>query len=482
MCQHYLWNILHLRHTQGFFSKWRIHLLRRRCIQIHRFLRRVLLFGVALLLLVGTLPPAVPVAEAANDQGPLLAAWKASELVGVSYLYGGENPEQGMDNSGLVYYTYQALGVDMPRTLAAQAGFGSVVKRSALTAGDLVFFNSPSSSRVSHVGIYLGDDVFVASSSTTNGVTRRDFSSSYYQEHFAGARRISSAKFLPLYQVLRQQAVDSIGIPYANGGSSSSGLDNVGLVKFLYGQVFLTVPDTLAELAESGIAISRGNLRAGDMVFFRGATLSKAYRVGMYIGEDQFVITDAGFGQVVQRDLDDSFYASRYIGARRPYANFVQPAGFSTPDAPAEPPVPAEPQPAPEPEPEPEPAPEPSVADQIIAEALPHLGKPYVLGANGPTAFDCSGFTKYVYARFGYRLPRASYSQATVGITVAFDQLQPGDLIFFKNTWRNDGRVDHVAIYMGDGKIVHAITSGVQVSSLRGYWVDHYSGARRVLP
>lgn len=442
----------------------------------------MLLFGVALLLLIGTLPPAIPVAEAANDRGPLLAAWKASELVGVSYRYGGEDPAQGMDNSGLVYYTYQTLGVDMPRTLAAQAGFGSAVSKSALTAGDLVFFSSPSSSRASHVGIYLGDDVFVASSSTTNGVTRRDFSSSYYQQYFAGARRISSEQFLPLYQVIGQHATASLGTPYVDGGSSSGGLDNVGLVKFLYGQVFLTVPDSLAELAETGIAIARGNLRPGDMVFFRGATLPSAYRVGMYIGEDQFVITDAAFGQVVQRDLNDSFYAGRYIGARRPYANFLPPASFSVPSEPEEPPAPVEPEPEPDPEPQPEPEPEPSVADQIIAEALLHLGKPYVLGADGPNTFDCSGFTQYVYAKSGYKLPRASYNQATVGAAVAFELLQPGDLVFFKNTWRNDGRVDHVAIYMGDGKIVHAITSGVQVSSLRGYWVDHYSGARRILP
>lgn len=429
-----------------------------------------MLFGVALLLLLGTLPGTTPAVEAANDRGPLLAAWKASQLVGVSYRYGGETPEQGMDNSGLVYYTYQALGVDMPRTLAAQASFGSAVSRNALTAGDLVFFSSPSSSRVSHVGIYLGDDVFVASSSTTDGVTRRDFSSTYYQQYFAGARRVSPEQFLSLQQVIGHQAAASIGIAYADGGSSSSGLDNVGLVKFVYGQFFLAVPNTLAELAETGSSVTRANLRAGDMVFFRGATQAKAYRVGLYIGEDQFVITDASFGQVVKRDLTDSFYSGRYIGARRPYANFVQPAGFSLPDKPVDPPAPVEPEPM------------PSIADRIIAEALLHLEKPYVLGADGPNAFDCSGFTQYVYAKFGHKLPRASYSQATFGSSVGFDQLQKGDLVFFKNTWRNDGRVDHVAIYMGDGKIVHAITSGVQVSTLKGYWVDHFSNARRVLP
>lgn len=421
-----------------------------------------------MLLLTG-MPPAVPEAQASNSQGPLLAAWMASELVGVPHSYGGASPTQGFDNCGLVYHVYQSLGVSMPRTVAAQSKFGTVVSKNQLVAGDVVFFKSPSSSAVSHVGIYLGDGDFVASSSDTNGVVRRNLSQSYYVTHWVGARRVSASAFAPLYQVIGQQARESIGIPYRDGGASSRGVDNVGLVTYLYGQYYLQVPNTLEQLAETGVSVSEANLRPGDMIFFRGSTLPKPYRVGMYVGNNQFVITDSGFGEVVLRDLRDSWYSSRYLGARRPWADFAAPESFSSPTEPTSPPTqpPADPQ--------------PSVAEQIAAEALKHLGKPYVLGANGPNAFDCSGFTRYVYGRFGFRLPRASYSQATVGTAVSRQNLQIGDLVFFRNTWRSNGQVDHVAIYIGDNQIVHSITSGVRVNSLTGYWLDHYAGARRLL-
>ena len=106
-------------------------------------------------------------------------------------------------------------------------------------------------------------------------------------------------------------------------------------------------------------------------------------------------------------------------------------------------------------------------------------GKPYKLGATGPNVFDCSGFVRYVFGQVGISLPRSSTSQSQAGTAVSRDQLKPGDLVFFKNTWRNNGQIDHVAVYLGDGQIVHAITSGVRTNRLSGYWLDHYASARR---
>ncbi|MGI6358782.1 MAG: C40 family peptidase [Bacillota bacterium] len=438
----------------------------------------MLLLSVALMLVIAGLPPGAPMAQAANSQGPLLAAWMASELVGVPHAYGGSNPEQGLDNCGLVHYVYRSLGVDMPRSVASQAKFGKVVDKSRLVAGDLVFFNSPSSSSVSHVGIYLGDGDFVASSSDTNGVVRRNLSQSYYSKHWAGARRVDASEFLPLYQVIGEKAKASVGIPYRDGGASADGLDNVGLVTYLYSFHYLQVPESLGQLAESGVRVSKSSLRPGDMVFFRGATLPKPYRVGMYVGNNQFVITDKGFGKVVLRDLRDAWYSDRYLEARRPWATFVAPKSFSTPPAqPSEPPTkPTEP-----PTQQSPPGPQPSVAEHIVEEAMKHLGKPYALNAKGPDVFDCSGFSRYVFGRFGYSLPRASYNQAKMGSAVSRQGLQAGDLVFFKNTWRNNGDIDHVAIYIGNNQVIHAITSGVKINKLTGYWLDHYATARRVL-
>jgi lipoprotein Spr len=121
-----------------------------------------------------------------------------------------------------------------------------------------------------------------------------------------------------------------------------------------------------------------------------------------------------------------------------------------------------------------------TTADQIISTGLKYQGVPYQFGAkSGRTdAFDCSSFTQYVFKQNGISLPRTSTQQSTVGTFVPRDQLQPGDLIFFYSP------IHHVAIYMGDGKLLHTYgKGGVTTSSLNtGWWDSHYKTARRVLP
>lgn len=116
-------------------------------------------------------------------------------------------------------------------------------------------------------------------------------------------------------------------------------------------------------------------------------------------------------------------------------------------------------------------------SDAVIAYASEFLGTPYTWGANGPETFDCSGFTKYVYAHFGVRLPRVSRDQAEVGTYVEKGDLQPGDLVFFK---RGGAPVHHVGIYVGNGSYIHAPRTGdvVKISSLSGR--SDYAWARRV--
>lgn len=115
--------------------------------------------------------------------------------------------------------------------------------------------------------------------------------------------------------------------------------------------------------------------------------------------------------------------------------------------------------------------------DALISYASQFLGTPYVWGATGPNSFDCSGFTKYVYAHFGINLPRVSRDQAEVGTYVSRDDLQPGDLVFFKN---GDNPVHHVGIYVGNGSYIHAPRTGdvVKISSLSSR--SDYAWARRV--
>jgi|SRR5690242_6449076 len=104
---------------------------------------------------------------------------------------------------------------------------------------------------------------------------------------------------------------------------------------------------------------------------------------------------------------------------------------------------------------------------QIIDFARQFLGTPYVWGGTQPGGFDCSGLVQYVYKHFGVSLPRVSYQQSGAGKRISLDQLQPGDLVFWDNSSRNNG-ADHVAIYIGNGQIIQAPRPGknVEVSNL----------------
>ena len=121
------------------------------------------------------------------------------------------------------------------------------------------------------------------------------------------------------------------------------------------------------------------------------------------------------------------------------------------------------------------------LGSQIVAYAKQFLGTPYVYGANGPNSFDCSGFTKYVYSHFGYTLTRTATDQLSNGTSVTKDQLQPGDLVFFK--YNTSKPVSHVGIYIGGNQFVHASTPtvGVIVSDMdSAYYGTGFVGARRL--
>ncbi|MGE5590134.1 MAG: C40 family peptidase [Bacillota bacterium] len=121
-------------------------------------------------------------------------------------------------------------------------------------------------------------------------------------------------------------------------------------------------------------------------------------------------------------------------------------------------------------------------AQRVIAHARTHMGDPYKFGAEGPRYWDCSSFVQHVYRQaVGISLPRTSLYQSRRGTFVSKANLRPGDLVFFKNTWR--AGVSHVGIYIGNQKMIHAWPgAGVTIGDMsRPYFVSHYWGARRVL-
>ncbi|GAV21910.1 C40 family peptidase [Carboxydothermus pertinax] len=119
--------------------------------------------------------------------------------------------------------------------------------------------------------------------------------------------------------------------------------------------------------------------------------------------------------------------------------------------------------------------------DDVANIALSYLGTPYQWGASSGSAFDCSGFTSYVYKQVGITLPHNALAQYNVGVKISKSDLIPGDLVFFKTL--GSSIINHVGIYIGSGQFVHA-SSGkdkVIISSLsEGYYESHYAGAVRV--
>lgn len=114
-------------------------------------------------------------------------------------------------------------------------------------------------------------------------------------------------------------------------------------------------------------------------------------------------------------------------------------------------------------------------AASIISYAYQFIGSAYVYGATGPGSFDCSGFTQYVFNKFGYSLTRTTYTQVKQGIYVSRENLRPGDLVFTRGTAEVP---EHVGIYVGNGKMIHASRPGVGVIVGDIY---NYVTARRIV-
>ncbi|WP_167577769.1 C40 family peptidase [Ammoniphilus sp. YIM 78166] len=125
-------------------------------------------------------------------------------------------------------------------------------------------------------------------------------------------------------------------------------------------------------------------------------------------------------------------------------------------------------------------------ANRIISMGRKYLGRPYEFGARtGQTrTFDCSSYVQYLYGKQGIRLPRTARAQATRGNRIAVANLKPGDLLYFSvpGRFRSDKTVGHVGIYMGNGRMIHAVPPKVQITNVANssYWKRVYLGARRV--
>ncbi len=119
-----------------------------------------------------------------------------------------------------------------------------------------------------------------------------------------------------------------------------------------------------------------------------------------------------------------------------------------------------------------------ALGKEIAAFAKQFVGNPYKSGGTSLTnGADCSGFVQSVFKHFGIKLPRGAGSQSKVGVKVPYNKLEPGDLVFYSN---GSSKVSHVAIYIGNGKIIHSQTpkDGIGIDGVN---VMHKVTARRVI-
>jgi LysM repeat protein len=184
-------------------------------------------------------------------------------------------------------------------------------------------------------------------------------------------------------------------------------------------------------------------------------------------------------------------------GAKRPepVAPAVSAPAPSTQAAPAAPAIVQVPKPAPAPVAKPAPAapaPKPAApaapalasgagGGTVVANAMKFLGYRYIFGGTSPSGFDCSGFVYYIHNHSGAPVGRGMWQQYNGGAHVAMNSLQPGDTVFFANTYMPG--LSHDGIYIGGGQFIHASdeNTGVTISSLyTSYWQAHYVGATRL--
>jgi cell wall-associated NlpC family hydrolase len=123
-----------------------------------------------------------------------------------------------------------------------------------------------------------------------------------------------------------------------------------------------------------------------------------------------------------------------------------------------------------------------SSGSNVAELAVQYVGSPYRWGGASPAGFDCTGFVQWVFSQVGVWMPRSEAAQLATGRRISVDELEPGDVLVFANTYR--AGLSHVGIYLGEGEFVHAVDErhGVMVSRVYdAYWAPRLVGASRAL-
>jgi cell wall-associated NlpC family hydrolase len=450
----------------------------------------------------------------------------------------------GIDQPGFVAAVFKGVfGGVIPETQEEQIRTGKLVERSALAPGDLVFLDGKGFGpfRPHLVAIFLGHDE-IALAQKTVGVSVVKVTAPQWTSMYKTARRIgtSPSTGAPTFNaqaygsnrgaLLRDIAKAWSGTLYRAGGATFDGIDNDEFVREVYAAVNDTDLDgTPKQWATMGRSVPRDELQPGDVILYQAngfGGLFNQRQAGLYIGDGEFVHAVKGAAVTISK-MEDARWADAFKDARRidpevlareearadasgHAATPARPAPRnstrnSTPSKPTPsmarttPTTTTRPsagvatstQPAPTHAPL---VPLTSPGDETDAERAarlrdatqPWMGTPYHLGGNSKTGIDCSAFVQAVFqAAYNMDLPRSADYQEKLGTAVNRDELEVGDLVFFRTQGMGPlFKSHHVGLYVGDGEFAQASSShGVTISRLDNvYWSRKYQAARRILP
>jgi cell wall-associated NlpC family hydrolase len=418
---------------------------------------------------------------------------------------------RGVGNAAFVSIVLaSALDVDVPASHDQLIRMGKLVERPALQAGDLVFFEGDGVGpfRGRSVGLYVGDGE-VAIAHKDLGVRVGPIDRLPWKQRFRTGRRLpAEAAEPPAFDassygsnrgaLLRDIARAWAGTLYKQGGTTFDGIGNDEFVREVYGAVFEDELEGTPKAWEKlGRPVKQADLEPGDIILYEAVGIGSIVNqkhAGLYIGGGEFVHSVKGAAVTISR-LTEPRWRSAYKMARRIDPD---PAG-------AEPtPVAAAARAASAPRPAvasggatsgasgtaASPAAAGSAREVTEVESRlrrayePWAGTPYKIGGTSKRGVDCSAFVRAVYQDvYDVELPRTAQEQERLGTTVKKNDLEAGDLVFFRTQGMGPlFRSRHVGVYLGGGEFAHASGKrGVTIARLDNrYWSRKYATARRV--